>query len=253
MVVFRYDLSFEGLLTAVFDAYVRRTFPDVLASPGEPGPLFADEVHEVVPSAESAGRVWHGLERRLSKKHCNMLLHAWLSEVPGTDALLLRYMRAVFDGGASAACDFSDPAVIEVRRRARIASHEAHYLVEFTRLRRAADGEWFAAVAPKCNALPLTMHYFPERFADQQWIIYDVKRHYGYRYDTHEVTEMTLPDEERFLAALTDDSLLHEREREFRTLWKGYFESVSVGERFNPRLQRRCMPARFWPYLTEME
>ena len=28
MIIFVYDKTFEGLLTAVFDAYSRRTFPD---------------------------------------------------------------------------------------------------------------------------------------------------------------------------------------------------------------------------------
>ena len=30
MTVFVYDKTFEGLLTAVFDAYSRRSFPDLL-------------------------------------------------------------------------------------------------------------------------------------------------------------------------------------------------------------------------------
>ena len=36
MIIFVYDKTFEGLLTAVFDAYSRRTFPDLLVTEGEP-------------------------------------------------------------------------------------------------------------------------------------------------------------------------------------------------------------------------
>ena len=43
MTVFRYDKSWEGLLTAVFDAYARRQFPERLLADGEPLPLFCDE------------------------------------------------------------------------------------------------------------------------------------------------------------------------------------------------------------------
>ena len=43
MTVFVYDKTFEGLLTAVFDAYSRRSFPDLLLAEGEPFPLFYDE------------------------------------------------------------------------------------------------------------------------------------------------------------------------------------------------------------------
>ena len=39
MTVFQYDSTFEGLLTALFDAYYRRTFPDLLLTEKEPLPM----------------------------------------------------------------------------------------------------------------------------------------------------------------------------------------------------------------------
>ena len=46
--VYIYDKTFDGLLTAVFDAYFRKTFPDALLSEGDALPLFCDELHTVV-------------------------------------------------------------------------------------------------------------------------------------------------------------------------------------------------------------
>lgn len=40
MILFIYDHTFEGLLTCIFDAYFRKTFPDSLLMEGEPLPLF---------------------------------------------------------------------------------------------------------------------------------------------------------------------------------------------------------------------
>ena len=45
--VYIYDKTFDGLLTAVFDAYFRKTFPDALLSEGDALPLFCDELHTV--------------------------------------------------------------------------------------------------------------------------------------------------------------------------------------------------------------
>ena len=39
MILFIYDHTFEGLLTCIFDAYFRKTFPDSLLMEGEPLPL----------------------------------------------------------------------------------------------------------------------------------------------------------------------------------------------------------------------
>lgn len=55
MALFIFDNTFEGLLTSVFEAYSRRTFPDALLAEGEPLPLFCDETFTVVSDEEKAG------------------------------------------------------------------------------------------------------------------------------------------------------------------------------------------------------
>ena len=52
MTLFIYDKTLDGLLTAVFDAYYRKTFPDVLLTDGEALPLFYDEVFTVITDDE---------------------------------------------------------------------------------------------------------------------------------------------------------------------------------------------------------
>ena len=65
MTIFHYDKTFEGLLTAVFDAYNRKTFPDKLLGVNEPEPLFVDERFTVISDDEKSKRVWKGLEKKL--------------------------------------------------------------------------------------------------------------------------------------------------------------------------------------------
>ena len=62
MTVFVYDKTFEGLLTAVFDAYSRRSFPDLLLAEGEPFPLFYDEAVTICTDDAKVDRVWKGLQ-----------------------------------------------------------------------------------------------------------------------------------------------------------------------------------------------
>ena len=65
MIVFQYDKTFEGLLTALFHAYNRRVFPDRLLQEAEPLPLFCEEVFRVVTESSLADRVWRGAGRLL--------------------------------------------------------------------------------------------------------------------------------------------------------------------------------------------
>ena len=108
MIVFRYDRTFEGLLTVVFDAYSRKSFPERLIGPGEPVPMFAREVLDSTTDPVRAERVWKGVRKKLPRRLRNMLLHVWLSESVGADELLLRYMRKIFDSPERKSADFND-------------------------------------------------------------------------------------------------------------------------------------------------
>lgn len=253
MLVFRYDKTFEGLLTAVFDAYFRRTFPDRLIGGCEPEPMFTEAVHPVITDTQKAGRVWQGLQRKLTGAPCRMLTHAWLSEEPGSDELLLRFIRKAFDVPRSIATNFADSDVMEVRRMALRVSKEGEQLRQFIRFQKASDGTFFAPVSPRHNALPLVGNHFRHRFGDQKWMIYDLRRHYGYYHDLHDVIEITLEKDPELLGGKLADELMAGDEKLFQRLWKSYFHALTIRERINPKLQRQHMPRRFWKYLAEMQ
>lgn len=266
MTVFRYDKTFEGLLTALFDAYSRRMWPDALLSEGELAPLFTDEDHTVVTSSEKSERVWTALAKKLPHGVCNMLMMGWLSEEPGVDMMLARYMRRIFDepGRGKVYTDFSDPDILRIKQLAQKVSREREHLMQFTRFQKGADtpgaekshgagATYFAPVSPRYNALPLAIPYFRDRFRDQKWLIYDITRHYGYYYDLHEVTEITMEDDSHPVGGEVDPALLAADEDMFARMWKKYIDSMAIKERLNARLQRQHMPRRFWPRLTEMK
>ena len=48
-----------------------------------------------------------------------------------------------------------------------------------------------AIVQPDFNVLPLIEKHFRERYADQRWLIYDVRRKYGLYYDLQTVDGST--------------------------------------------------------------
>ena len=253
MIIFRYDKTFEGLLTAVFDAYNRRTFPDRLLDEAEVEPLFTDECYTVITDEAKSDRVWQGLRKKLMPISCNMLRYVWLSELPGSDELIFRYIRKAFDSKHSIELNFADDDVLQVRNMAKKVDKERCRLIELVRFQKAADDIFFAPVSPDHNSLPLTLEHFSDRFADQKWIIYDTKRNYGYYYDLKTVSEMTLDSKDLFPEGKLDEKLMAEDEKLFQDLWKGYFKSMTIKERINLKLQRQHLPERYWKYLTEKQ
>ncbi len=253
MIAYRYDRTFEGLLTAVFDAYSRRQFPDCVLVEGQPAPLFTSEEHLVVTDPSRSQRVWRALLRKTTPSVRNMLLYAWLSEEPEVEMMLLRYMRRIFDSPEGVFTDFGDPDILRIKQLAQKVSHETEHLRQFTRFQKGGDASYFAPVSPRYNVLPLAIAYFRDRFRDQRWLIYDIKRRYGFYYDLQTVTEVTMDDDAHLLAGQLDADLMAADEKLFQDLWRTYFRSMAIEARINPKLQRQHMPRRFWHLLTEMQ
>ena len=162
MNVFLYDNTFEGLLTSVFEAYSRRTFPDALIVEGEPLPLFHDEVFTVISDEKKARRVWRGLQKKLSQSALACLAQCWLAEEPETAPLLFRYIRKAIDAPRSIETNFADADVLEFSRMWKRVDWERMRMMQFIRFQKAADGTYFAAVEPEKNALPLVTEHFKD-------------------------------------------------------------------------------------------
>lgn len=255
MIIFTYDRSFEGVLTAVFEAYSLRQFPDELIGEGDPLPLFCDVVHRVGTDRERAERVWKALQKKLSRFALQSLLYVWMSELPTAASLLFRYIRKTIDASLSIEKNFGDADVLDVFKIEKKVAAERMNLLQFVRFQKAKDGTYFAALEPLYNVLPLTIAHFKDRFSDQKWLLYDIRRQYGYYYDLKDVREVAFEDTEAvFLKTgrLSDDQM-DKDELLYRRLWKEYFETVAIKSRINPRKQRQDMPVRFWKYLTEMQ
>ena len=255
MILFIYDHTFEGLLTALFDAYARRTFPDGLLRETEPLPLFYDEAHHVITDTAKAERVWKALCRKLPQRTTTRITYCWLSEAPEAPMLLMRYMKTIFDAKRPVDTDFADPTILAVTQLGRKVNGERYRILQFMRFQKLADGTYFGIMEPLYNVLSLTIAHFRDRFAGQRWIIYDARRRFGYYYDGKEVNEITFTDsgQKALVTGKPDESLLDKNEKLYQTLWKNYFHSICIRERLNPVKHKKDMPVRYWKYLTEKD
>ena len=253
MVAFTYDKTLEGLLCCVFFAFETKEVPEVLLQTEEVKPLFLEKSFTVVTEAEKAKRVWTGLEKKISPSACQMLLVVWMSELPGVDLLIFRYIFKAFKAEKSIELNFGDADVIRCAEIFKKVTFARRKIIQFVRFQKTSDGIYFAPISPDFNVISLVADHFKERYADQPWIIYDTKRKFGLYYDLHKIEEITFSEEPvdssgKLKAEQTDaDEQLYQR------MWKNYFKTMAIKERINPKLQRQHMPVRFWKYLTEMK
>ncbi|MDR3061384.1 MAG: TIGR03915 family putative DNA repair protein [Dysgonamonadaceae bacterium] len=251
MLYFIYDRTFEGLLCAVFDTFSRKEIPDRLVSEATNIPLFTD-TYVVVTEPGKAERVLKGLSGKISRSAIYMLHASFLSESEEVENTIFRYIYKAFRADKSIELNFADPDILELSKVYRKVTREAERMRQFVRFQKTADGVFFACVEPRYNVMPLTLDFFEDRFADQQWLIYDVKRHKGWFYNLQTTEEVRIdnPGFDASSGKLNRD-IMDDNEIDFQDLWKQYFKSISIKERENLKLQRQHMPERFWKFLTE--
>lgn len=253
MIVFFYDKSFEGLLTCLFEAYRLKQYPSQLLAVGDVAPLFCESSYTIVTDKEKASRVWKKLQTKLSKRAINLIVYGWLSEQTDSDKLLFDVIKKWVDSTSNIEANFADNDILNLYQLAKKVSRERHHLVQFVRFQKTVDDIYFAVINPIYNALPLVINHFKYRFADQQWIIYDITRHYGFYYNLHKVEEITLDINSYLTDGKLNKDALADNEELFQTLWQKYFKALTIKERLNLKLQKQYMPKRFWKYLIEKQ
>lgn len=253
MTTYVFDGSLEGLLTAIFEFYERRPGAIQLVAQQHFQPIMIGEVFEVNSDEAKAKRVWDGLRKKIGNDWLLRFYKAYLSEDAATFQQLFNFACYIFDHPKGAEKNFGHPAVIAVTQMERSVSRERHRMKAFIRFQETADGIFYAPVEPDFNVLPLISQFFKNRYADQRWIIYDLRRRYGLYYDLKNVEEIVLEQVPEMKSYALSEDLLHDKEQLYGLLWQDYFKSTNIPARKNMKLHIRHVPKRYWKYLTEKQ
>ena len=250
MQIFIYDGTWTGFLTAVFEVFDSRCEKASITPFNRFQPdVFAESV-EVLTDDVKAKRVWTGLAKKISAQALRKLYACYLSEQPDIENTLYQFIRLVFDTAQSPEKAYGHPCVLKVSQVNKMVHREKHRMEAFIRFQLTTDELYYAGIEPDFNVLPLILNHFKRRYADQRWLIYDIKRSYGIYYDLYTVEEVTLNFRETGNSS-PGVSLFHEDEALYQNLWKDYFKHVNIKERKNDKLHLQHVPKRYWKHLTE--
>ncbi|NBL64117.1 DUF4130 domain-containing protein [Flavobacterium sp. NST-5] len=250
--IFIFDGSFNGLLTTIFEFFERRPKQFTIVSKALFQPLLMYDFLEVITQEEKSMRVWKGLEKRVSSMFLYQIYTAYLSEKEESFQHIFEFCVYVFNSKTEKVeQNFGHKNVIGITKIAKSVSRERHRMKAFIRFQETSDGIFYAGVEPDFNVLPLIAKFFKDRFADQQWIIYDLKRKYGLFYNLKTVEEVVFEMHPDLKKHTTDENHLAVKEDLFSILWQDYFKSTNILARKNMKLHIRHVPKRYWKYLTE--
>ena len=251
MTLLSYDSTFEGFLTAVFEVYeFKYSNPKIIKNSDLQQNLFVESIEIITDNAKS-DRVIKKLQLQIGADGIRNIIYSFLSENQGVENLLFQVINySVKNPTVNIMKDFSNTYVLETSKLTKSVGREKHRMEAFIRFEQLKDGIYFAKIDPDFDVLTLIIRHFKNRYQDQKWIIYDLRRKYGVYYDL-ETTEIISMDLD--IKSLDDKSgqVFSDTEIQYQKLWWEYFDHTNIKERKNMKLHVQHVPKRYWKYLTE--
>jgi len=236
-----YDGTFDGFLTCVFTAYNRKDEPAIIFPETERQATLFD-VLTVETSAEHAKRVAAGLRKR-SAELLRFVQTAFLTCLPEKERHLLAFVRLAFEAGAGALTMFADDRFAVLNNAVVHIGKEADHYKGFVRFVEI-NGVLTSTIEPKNYVLPLVASHFANRFQRERFVIFD---------QTHSMAAMSEFGKVKYAYAdAIEFDPPSEREQEFQRMWKLFYDTIAISERFNPRCRMSMMPKRYWSRMSEL-
>lgn len=263
---FYYDGSFLALLAGAQNFFTRYGDNDlefrVIRKGEKPGggPLGQQELlfQDTTEEEPWAPQLSYGdeIQARLfsyDAEFVDTLFFAWMArreDVTSLARLLVRTIKALVRGKALSTVygNRTDPLCIDFWEAARQAQREFHALAGMLRFAPARDGTLVGRCSPETYVLPALAAHFCTRFGKHPWAILDVGRKewvlctdgIHLRFDTYDASQGE--------PYVVEPGIQPE---EYEALWRGYFKAISITSRKNLELQKKLVPLKYRPYMTE--
>lgn len=243
MLYYIYDGSFDGLLTAIYEAYYRKEKPSkILCNLSVQENFLVQNVH-IETDHEKARKVYNSIRTKISNEALKNIFYVYLSESENAATYIYNYLRLGWKVGKNIDMHLSDDRVLNVHSLRRKVAREVHFMLGLIRFRQLEHNVYYAPFEPQYNIVGLVAPHFADRLADQNWVIHDIKRNIGALYNQKEwvISDINLKKD----IIYSNDEMLYQK------LWKDYFKNIAIKDRINPKLQKSNMPMKYWSYLIE--
>ncbi|QUH18566.1 TIGR03915 family putative DNA repair protein [Alkaliphilus sp. B6464] len=243
MIYYIYDGSFDGILTAIYDAYYRRETPEKIVSEDDFQESFLINKIYIKTDREKADKVYNAIETKISNQALKNVFYVYLSERTDRGTIIYHYLKLGWKIGIDIDLNLTNNNVLLLQNICQSVSKERHFMLGLVRFRELKNNILYAPIEPEYNVIGLIGQHFSNRISNENWIIHDVNRNIAAIYNKQEWIVIELE--------MNPTIELHKDEETYQRLWKEYFNNISIKNKVNPRLQKRNMPMKYWKYLIE--
>ena len=261
MYIFLCEDSIDGIFTGIYDAWASKyghANISLTTCPPDNYVLFCEYITVQTDYGKSQ-KVASTLQKCLGEETYTELCQAALASETGpgkkkamdkADAIYRTVILALsLKDGSKVLNYLGEPYISRVFQLSRCAGNEAHHLLGFLRFQELENGLLFARIHPKNHVLPFLGEHFSDRLPQENFMIFDA---------THQQAALHPKGKGFFLTStegLQQEMLnrFSQGELEYQRLWQGFFESIAVEARINPKLQNQNLPKRFQQDIIEFQ
>ena len=240
-IAYLYDGSFPGLLSCVYESYYQKELPAMIFSYEEAQETLFP-VKEIVTDHGAAEKVEQSIVKSISKEALRLVRVCYLSQMENREVSILHFLRMGYQIGPRVTNMLAHDVVRAITKAAQNVQSESHFYREFLRFSEY-NGGLVAIIEPKNFVLPLIAAHYCDRFPSEQFLIYDKTHKWALIYQ--DGRQELIPLEHLELPEAD------EKERQYRALWKQFYNTIAVEGRINPKRRMGNMPKRYWAQLTE--
>ena len=194
MITFIFDGTKIGLFTCVFDAYYERRIPKTLTDK-QVQIGFYDNVYTIESNPEKAKRVSNCLSNAKTPSVIKNVSLALKSGREDKYTVIFNYLKTVIDNKEiDVSKNFALDSVLNFFDLIKQITYEIHRFEGFIRFEESVDGYYYAHFSPDNDITWLLMPHFTARFANQAFIIHDVKRNVLGMYDGYNAEQVNAED-----------------------------------------------------------
>lgn len=244
MIDYLYDGTFEGLLTCIYHHYYTEKASGIFHRKEYQSTMLGG-FKEVETDQEKAITVYEAIGKKISPYDLKRIYKVFMSSAERKECKILNYVRLGFVKGSSIRLLHGDPIVFPVQEAEQKVDAEVHRLKGLIRFSELEDRILYSPIEPDHDVVEFLAEHFSDRFKNEHFIIHDVKRNKA----------LVAYQGKWYISFFTKENLtsLSADEKDYRRLWKQYFETMAIKERINPRCQKNMMPVRYWKHLTEFQ
>ena len=245
MSILIYDDSFEGLLTSIYDAfYSKHEIDGIYGLSQYNAPLLLGEIKNIETDLNKFEKVRNSIINKIDLLCLQKIYMVYLSNVEDKGMVIFKYLKIAFKYKKNIHAFLHIDIVRQIDEIKKRVSFEAHKFKGFVRFKSINNNFLYCSIEPDNNILELIGDHFMKRFSNEYCINHDISRNKALVYDTNSYESIELSKD--------NYQKLIEHNDKYSSLWKAYFNSTTIQERKNLRLQKRMMPKRYWKHIFEV-